>query len=155
MPRGTICCLGAANTRACRAQRGTQSPARHNTPSPTQVKGSDKVVASSPEGEPAVFDLSEGAPLGLKGLEVALKTMKKGEKAVIKLKPECERRPGAAAAIAGRKVTAAAQCRLCASRPAGRPLLPDAPCATPMSPQTATATPAPRACPRAVSLRWT
>lgn len=54
------------------------------------MKGSDDVVASSPIDGPAAFDLSAGAPLGLKGLAEALKTMKKGEKAHLKLKPECE-----------------------------------------------------------------
>jgi hypothetical protein len=66
-----------------------------------QVKGGDAVVASSPAGEPAVFDLAAGAPLGLEGLAVALKSMKSGEKAHLKLKPECERRRGAEGGPAG------------------------------------------------------
>ncbi len=61
-------------------------------PALRQIKGGDAVVASSPAGAPAVFDLSAGDPLGLKGLGVALRTMKRGEKAALKLSPECERR---------------------------------------------------------------
>lgn len=53
-----------------------------------KVKGGDTAVAASSEGAPAVFDLSKGAPLGLRGLDVALKTMKKGEKAHLLIKPE-------------------------------------------------------------------
>jgi hypothetical protein len=68
-------------------------PTHNRTPSPPQtkqVKGSDAVVASSPAGHPAIFDLSQGPPLGLKGVGVAVKTMKAGEKAHLVLKPECE-----------------------------------------------------------------
>ena len=53
-----------------------------------RVKGADAPVAASPAGEPATFDLAKGAPLGLKGLDVAVKSMKKGERAALKLKPE-------------------------------------------------------------------
>lgn len=56
-----------------------------------RLKGADgEPLAASPAGEPQAFDLSKGAPLGIKGLLVAVKTMKKGERASLKLKPECE-----------------------------------------------------------------
>lgn len=50
-----------------------------------KVKGGDDVVT---EGKGFAFDLSRGAPLNLKGLEVAVKTMKKGERAHLVLSPE-------------------------------------------------------------------
>jgi hypothetical protein len=52
-----------------------------------RVKGAPEPVAASPPGAPAVFDLSAGAPLGLEGLAVAVKTMKRGERARLALRP--------------------------------------------------------------------
>ena len=57
-----------------------------------KLKGSPTVIDASSPDVPAVFDLSEGAPLGLKGVEVAVRTMKRGERVQLKLRPECERR---------------------------------------------------------------
>lgn len=54
---------------------------------PRQVEGGDAPVAG---GDAAPFDLAAGAPLGLKGLDVAVKTMKRGEKAHLVLQPDCE-----------------------------------------------------------------
>ncbi|KAI8470001.1 MAG: hypothetical protein J3K34DRAFT_421882 [Monoraphidium minutum] len=50
-----------------------------------KVKGADKAAS---EAAGAVFDLSKGAPLGLKGLEVAVMSMKKGEAAHLVLTPD-------------------------------------------------------------------
>lgn len=56
-----------------------------------QAAGAEAAAAS---GDKAVFDLSQGAPLGLRGLDVAVKSMKTGERAQLKLTPECEPEPG-------------------------------------------------------------
>lgn len=54
-----------------------------------RVAGSAEVVAESPEGG-VEFTLSAPLPEVPRGVAVALRTMKKGEKALLKIKPECE-----------------------------------------------------------------
>lgn len=51
-----------------------------------RLAGSKEAVAASPE-EGAVVAVGSGAPL--RGFQTALKSMKEGERASLKLKPEC------------------------------------------------------------------
>ena len=55
------------------------------------MAGSEEAVASS-TAEGAVVAVGSGQPV--KAFQVALKTMKEGEKTKLKIKPECELRGG-------------------------------------------------------------
>ena len=54
-----------------------------------RLAGSAEVVAESPEGG-LELTLSAPRPEVPRGINIALRTMKRGEKALLKLKPECE-----------------------------------------------------------------
>ena len=62
-------------------------------PSPVKYKvrlaGSETVIAESPEGG-VEFVLAKPGPEIIRGIPLSVKSMKKGEVALVKLKPECE-----------------------------------------------------------------